>query len=319
MGKSSAAVKQFVGKPSIAADLCNGIVFGGRKVVNPNDLEPVSGESEFLITDKNGKKKVVQRFRDVTLKWKNGSLLTIIACENQSYVDYIMPVRTMIYDGLTYQEQADLKWDKKGKVSVSSDEFLSHFRREDKLTPVITLVLYYDAKEWDGSLDLHGLLDMGDDKETVETMKKYIPNYNINLVDVNTVDEEKFQTDLRVVFGALKRKGDKRAMEKYMTDNKEFENMDEETYDALGVMLEEEEWIERFKKTGGKRNMCKAFQDIREESYLKGRDFGSMEKLKEIATAMFQKGFAVKMIVELTGASEEVIADIVKKLQEEMK
>lgn len=64
MGYGSTAVNHFVGRPSIAADLCNGAVFVGRQILKAADLKPWKSETEFVITDKENKKQQVHRFRD---------------------------------------------------------------------------------------------------------------------------------------------------------------------------------------------------------------------------------------------------------------
>ena len=74
-----------------------------------------------------------------------------------------MPVRNIIYDALQYGKQvADIaakhrasEGDSKGH---SRGEYLSGFYKEDKFTPVITLVLHFGANEWDGPLSLHEMM-----------------------------------------------------------------------------------------------------------------------------------------------------------------
>lgn len=43
------------------------------------------------------------------------------------------------------------------------------------------MVFYYGDEEWDGSLDIHSLLDLSNEEK--DTFGKYLPNYKINLVD----------------------------------------------------------------------------------------------------------------------------------------
>lgn len=39
------------------------------------------------------------------MRWKSKAELAILAVENQERIHYAMPVRTMIYDGLSYAGQ----------------------------------------------------------------------------------------------------------------------------------------------------------------------------------------------------------------------
>lgn len=62
----------------------------------------------------------------------------------------------MIYDAMNYGEQVNeaKKQHQKNKDYKSSDEFLSGFTLEDRLTPVITITLYLGTKNWDGPRSL---------------------------------------------------------------------------------------------------------------------------------------------------------------------
>ena len=49
MGKSNAAMKEYVGRKERFADLFNYFLFQGELVIRPEDLEPVDGESDIII------------------------------------------------------------------------------------------------------------------------------------------------------------------------------------------------------------------------------------------------------------------------------
>ncbi len=51
MGQSNAAVRQWMGNPKRFADLFNATVFNGEQVIRPEELEPVDGEEDILLTD----------------------------------------------------------------------------------------------------------------------------------------------------------------------------------------------------------------------------------------------------------------------------
>ena len=105
MGKSNIAIKQFFRDKERFADLFNGYVFQGEQIVKPEDLEEKDSESSIIIQSKNSTSKGVQKYRDIAMHWKKGAALTILAIENQDKVHYAMPVRTMLYDGLSYADQ----------------------------------------------------------------------------------------------------------------------------------------------------------------------------------------------------------------------
>ena len=125
-------------------------------MIESEKLELEKKEIKELIRDKEGKLNNIERNRDIVMKWKDGINLVIFACENQENIHYAMPVRTMLYDGLSYTEQ--IRQLRKDNEFSNSDEFLSGMRKEDKLIPIFTLIFYYGDKAWDGSEDIYGLL-----------------------------------------------------------------------------------------------------------------------------------------------------------------
>lgn len=102
---------------------------------------------------------------------------------------------------------------------------MSRFLKDDKVKPVVTLVFYYGEKEWDGSRSLYEMMDFGGEEEEQKNLKKFIPNYPINLVDVGRLEKlDGFQTDLQVVFGMIKYKGSKykKEIQSYVNEHREY-------------------------------------------------------------------------------------------------
>lgn len=119
-----------------------------------------------------------------------------------------MPVRMMLYDSLTYTEQIRQIWkNRKYDEPVTEEEYLSRFCKEDKIYPIIPLVFYYGQSKWNGSKDLYGMFHQSELFSKYDVLKKYVPNYSLNLIDAGNVEEVgKFQTDLQLSFGMLKYK-----------------------------------------------------------------------------------------------------------------
>ena len=94
---------------------------------------------------------------------------------------------------------------------------------------------------------------------------KYVPNYHINLLDINQLqDISQYKTDLQVVFGMLKCRQDKKKVKKYVQENAEyFQHMDIDTYNVLRVLLKAEKQLEIIKEKGKEEiDMCEALQGI---------------------------------------------------------
>lgn len=268
MGKSDIAVKRWLRNKERFADLFNGIVFSGKTVILPEDLEEVAGEADIIVIDKNSSEKGVQKYRDITMRWEKGAELSILACENQKKVHYAMPVRMMLYDSLSYIEQVRQVWKNRDpEVKLSEEEYLSGFRKEDKIYPVISLVFYYGLAKWDGSTDLYGMFHQGNLFQNNKILHEYIPNYALNFIDAGNIKHlERFRTDLQLIFGMLQYKDEIDKLHSYVNKHKSyFENVDLETYQAVRELLHSERKLKGLVKQEKGResvNMCKALDDL---------------------------------------------------------
>ena len=316
MGRDNVIVNRWFSQKERFADLMNGCLFQGQQIILPEQLEKIDRETDLFIPEKSGTEMIqgkgIQRYRDVAMHWEDRAELTILALENQERVHYAMPVRTMIYDGLSYAEQIEENWkDRKDTGDrTSRDEFLSHFRKTDKLYPVITLVFYYGSRPWDGSRDLHGMIFPKGAGCGRENLQKYIPNYRINLVDAERLQNtDMFQTDLQYVLNMIKYRQKKEKILEYVEANRSyFQRMNMDTYQALSVFLNSEKWLEEISVPEGKgeMDMCKALEDIYED--------GKIEKLREQVSKKLQKGKSLETIAEELEESAETISQLAKEL-----
>ena len=324
MGNDNVIVNRWLSQKERFADLMNGCLFQGRQVVLPDQLEKIDRGTEILVPGGKGRRKGVQRYRDVAMRWKGEAELTVLAVENQGRVHYAMPVRTMIYDGLTYADQIEECWEKRGKDddSLTGGEFLSHFRKGDRLCPVITLVFYYGSHPWDGSRDLHGMIFGENLGRREEYLRKYIPNYRINLVDAERIPDIKiFQTDLQYVLGMIKCRGEKRKILDYVDANRSyFQQMNRDSYQALGVFLNSDKWMKgiELSEEKGEADVCKALEEIFEDGKAEGKVEGKVEgiaegreeKLEELIMKKIQKGKSLEVIAEELEESVETIRSL---------
>ena len=318
MAKKAAIVKQWIENRKRFANLFNAKIFKGVQVIKPEDLEPVEGETHIVIQTKAVKKKELHRYRDVTMRWKGKMDLMILAYENQDKIHYAMPVRTMIYDGLSYVQQMKVMWDLRDEAEdITGDEFLSKFCKDDKICPVITLVFYFGEQEWDASLDLYGMFDIEDILRSNNHLRKYIPNYTINLIDVARLENlDVFQKDLQVIFGLLKCRKEKQKLKQYVEDNKEFfRNVDIDTGMVIGVFMNSDSIINEIKKQneGGKVDMCKAMEDWATEEREEGRLEGKENTLLDLIRKKLEKGKDIPTIADEIEETEDVVKQMIEK------
>ncbi len=104
-------------------------------------------------------------------------------------VDHAMVARIMIYDALRYYNQLQkiAAKHKSEKDVTNSEDFISKFTKNDRLTPVITVVVYYGSKPWDASCDLFGLFD--------ECYAEFLPlmnNYKIKVFEASRMTDRDY-------------------------------------------------------------------------------------------------------------------------------
>ena len=177
--------------------------------------------TQIAIPYGNGARIPVQKYRDLLKLWSaymdDTAVYIMLGAELQGKTHYAMPVKKGLYDMLGYARQVDearrsyQQKDEEGdlyvdedvlKIRLTSEEFLSGFRKEDKLIPIITVTVLLSDEEWKGPKDLYDMLDVKDKK-----LLRFIPNYPINLVspaNMTDSDFEKFNTKLGLAMKVLK-------------------------------------------------------------------------------------------------------------------
>ncbi len=177
--------KIFWRNPERFADLFNGVCFGGKPIIVADCLLESDAEVSGVI-DYADARVSLQRARDVVKKSAYGLDFIILGIENQKTVDYTMPLRVMVYDGQNYLKQ--LKEKKDSTELVGAEKF--------RVAPVITLVLYYGKKPWDGPLWLSEMMG-----ETPIEIRSMVSDYKMNLVQVLQDGTEYFHNpDVKMLF-----------------------------------------------------------------------------------------------------------------------
>ena len=296
----------------------------------PEELEPAEGETDILLEDKEQKVQEIHRYRDIVMRWKKGALLVLLACENQEKVHYAMVVRNMLYDSLSYVGQIQRLWkgrEKEEKQKMTTSEYLSKWKKDDRLVPVITLVFYYDTEQWDGSTDLHGMLQWGEGEADQELLREYVPNYRINLLDAGNLEHlERFQSDLQEILGMLKCRGNKKELLDYMNKRETyFRNVDEETYQVMREFLHSEKMLkENVERIEGKEtvDMCKALEELYNDGVEQGIERGREQGIKQGIEKGIEKGIecgmfrgTIETMKEFGVSMEEAIERIMKKFE----
>ena len=289
------------------ADLINVYFYEGEQKVAPEDVQEMDSTVR-KIQKIWGKISTWSYTRDFLRKIVLGREVLIIGVEHQSDIDPAMPVRVMGYDVNTYEKQIRrLKKIHKRKKDLSSKEYIRGLSMEDRLAPVITIVLYFGEEEWSGPMDLHGLLELGGE---MERLKQYIPNYRFHVLEVRRYEYwEKFTTDMKLLFGYLREIKNKQTLLKYLEENKEaYQHLSEDTFDLICAVTDVEE-LNGIKEEGRKEqiDMCKTWENIMREL----REDAQREAREEVRKEVQEE---VRKEVQ-----EEVRKEVRKEVQEEVR
>ena len=310
------------------ADAFNYLLYDGRAIIDPHNLKEID-PTEIALPfgawdgkeNRKQKEEAVQKYRDLL---KNAVIMedgktayVLLGIENQTDIHYAMPVKNIIYDGLQYGRQvsdiaskhrADRKHQNLEK-KVSDGEYLSGFYKEDRLIPVITLVIHFGAEEWDGPASLHEMMEIGNPE-----LLKYVQDYRIHLIDPSRLTEEelgKFSTSLREVLGYIKYSGDKKQLHSF-TDNNPRMTMEA---DAVRVIRTVTNTPVEIQEEAEEVNMCKAIEEMMEDSRQEGRKEGEASGALHILTGLVRDNIlSIKEAARRANLSEAAFEAELKKM-----
>ena len=310
MGAKDIVTKDYTKESVVFADAFNQYIYKGEQVIKPEKLRPLDTNLTGIPYGAEGAGVPVQRFRDVlksvTAMEDDHRVYLLLAIEAQSEVHHAMPVRNVVYDALQYAGQVEetARAHRKARKTGDSEElekkpdaseYLSGFYREDRLIPVITLVLYFAPGEWDGPMSLHEMLAVQDPE-----ILSFVSDYKLNLIapgQMSDAEIDQFSTSLREVMLFIKYSKDKAKLHEMVQKDDRFKNMDKKAATVIstvtGVEIENE--IEE-----DKVDMCQALREMMEDA----ANEGIQEERVAMAKRMLAKGnFSYEEIAELSALS----------------
>ena len=277
MGKKDITEKILESYNDVFSDIVNVLLFRGKKILTPDELEDQAPRSYYKADG-----KIREMERDVAKRWKKGNIrIACVGFENQTNPDPDMSLRVMGYDGAEYRAQ----------LLADNDS--------DSRYPVVTLVLYFGyEKHWDQPLSLKERLDIPPEFEP------YVNDYKINLFEVAYLTHaqvEMFQSDFRVVADYFVQKREKND---YTPEPRSLKHV-QETLQLLSVMSNDHRFEEAYNNDteGGIRNMC----DVLDRIELKGHQKGELEAKKEMAVSLAGMGVSLEKIAEAAKVSIDVV------------
>ena len=284
MGAADAITKAYMRENAVFADVFNYMIYAGRKVILPESLKELDTTEIALPFGEDSKDEAVQKYRDIlksaVVKQDGRVSYVLLGIENQTDIHYAMPVRNLIYDALQYGRQVSdisARHRKEAGNGHSRMEYLSGFYKEDRITPVITLVVHFGADEWDGPLSIHEMMDM-DDPEIL----RLVPDYRMSLIDPAKIQPEdltKFETSFREVIGYIKYSKDSEKLSAFLNENSQMwieRNAAQVIKAITKTPIEIPEGEEEI-------NMCEAIEKMMSDS----KDLGKVEGKEEGKLAAF--------------------------------
>ena len=320
MARTDEPIKKLFKNKENFADLFNATIFHGKQVIKADKLIEINTE-DIHIEDKTTEElEITKKYRDLTMLYKDRVLQIVLGCEDQSTVDYSMPIRTMLYDALAYEKQRndlELKQNSEGKY------YRRKMTKNQKVLPVLTIIFYYGEKQWDGATSLHDMIQWSDEEE----LQDIVPNYKMNLIwAYGQQDINRYKSDLQYILYLLKYKQDENRLEKYIEENDEkLQHMNQDIHNAIVALMGSEilEGIES--EEGGEIRMeSKALQAIQKRGEIVGERLNLImliqkkikrdKSLSQIAEEVEEDVIAIEPIYKLIKENPEVEKEEIYKM-----
>lgn len=269
--KPDTVLKNYWSNNEQFADFFNAVLFEGKQVIKSEELEDVDTEESIVMEHGNYAESISASRDNIKIQKKSsayGVQFALLGLESQGHIHYAMPMRVMGYDYGVYKKQYDNNTSKyKYSNGLEEDEYLSKMKKTDKFVPVITVVIYYGEKAWDGAVSLHGLLNIP------EELKKYINDYRLILVEArqkglafhNINNKDLFSLLQIILDKSLPRNEAKEKAIQYSRKHKTEKSVIMTVAGATNLKLD----YNALEKGDG--DMCTLFEEIAKESEVRGR------------------------------------------------
>ena len=298
----------------VIADVFNFYIYDGRQVIKPEKLQKID-TAEVALPYGNDAEIAVQKLRDNIMLWTmamdDKAAYAVLGIENQDKIHYAMAVKNMLYDALQYAKQVEeakrsyRNGLNKKRIKLNSEEFLSGLKKADRLMPVITLVVYFGDKDWDGAKSIHEMLSVDDDE-----LLSYVPNYKINLIEpakISDEDYDKFKTDVGSVLQFIKHQSDEDGS--WIKGKTRFKHVEKEAVELINL-------ITGSKITGEEKeevvDMCRAWENSINNAMREGMREGELKGKIEI---LYEEcNMSIHDIARKVSKPEEYVREVIRKM-----
>ena len=299
------------------ADFFNALLFEGRQIIKPDELEDIDTEESSVLEHREYAESMKASRDNIKVRKKfsaYGVELVLLGMESQEHIHYAMPMRIMGYDYGSYKKQYDSNAKKyKTAKGLSEDEYLSRMRKNDKFMPVITVVIYYGERPWDGPKSLHDMLDIPND------IIRYVNDYKMLLVEARENNLILHNMNNRDLFNLLSivldnnrplKETRERAIE-YTREHKVDKNVVMTVAGAANCKLDYNALDRK-----GDADMCTVFEETRMEGKAEGIAEGIERANISSARKMLLSHMDIPLIVEITSLKKEKVEELLEEMKQ---
>lgn len=239
-----------------------------------------------------------EKMRDILMEHQFPKMRYGIELEAES--DFGMPERVMLYDVSEYENQIKER-DKKHCDNHEYSSFMekkSRMKKEDRLVPISTLVLYLGEGKWKGPKSISEMSQIPPEMR----LEKILQDYHIQVIEADNVNPEDYTTDLKEFFKALQNRNNKEKL-KVLFETAEFQSLSRDAELAIAANLNLQEMIVKMEKE--EVTMCRAFQELMTEQEEKGIEKGIIAGMKAL----------IETCKEFGASKEDTREKIVVKMQ----
>lgn len=175
--------------------------------------------------------------------------------------------------------------------------------KSDKLMPVATLVIYFGPKAWDGPMSIHEMFEFDD-----EEMLAIVPDYKINLIAPEALDDEdfdKFKTSLKEVLTFIKYSGDADKLEDVVNSDEGFQHLGRTEVDVLNACVNASLTMG---ESEVELNVCQAIQTLNQRAEEKGRIETLVQNIKNLMKNMGLTAEQAMSVLDVSESDRKAIA-----------
>ena len=256
--------------------------------VTPETLKDTRSKSIY-----KADKTIHEQERDVVKLWETeGVVICLLGLENQTDIDYDMPLRIFGYEGADYRKQL---------LNKNNEPYF-----------VITIVLYYGTeKRWTAPLDLFGRIKFPD------MFRPFVNNCKVNLLELAWLTDEQasfFKSDFRYVVDYLRQVRMKKDYEPVDGEVKHADELLKLMYVLTGdqsferaknrVKIQQEKgekiMIKSFLKEAEEKGFAKGIAQGISQGILQGISQGRLEMIRDITERLIASGMSPEQVKKIT-------------------